>query len=95
LEIDSKRNLKFSRASLVSDGEKKMQREQGYYWVDWGALADPDTVRRLPGPRLGWWNGEAWWFVLIDRYYFDSELVVLSERLIAPVLAPVRAAVRA
>jgi hypothetical protein len=73
--------------------ETIMQREQGYYWVTWGALADPDTAHRLPGPRLGWWDGEAWWFVRIDRYYFDSEVVVLSERLIAPVLAPMRKAV--
>jgi hypothetical protein len=72
-----------------------MQREQGYYWVTWGTLADSDTVHRLPGPRLGWWDGEAWWFVRIDRYYFDSKVVVLSERLTAPALAPMRAAVDA
>jgi hypothetical protein len=72
-----------------------MQRERGYYWVDWGAFADAETVHRLPGPRLGWWDGETWWFVRIDRYYFDSEIVVLSERLIAPVLPPMLAAVGA
>jgi hypothetical protein len=74
---------------------KVMQREQGYYWVTWGTLADPDTVHRLPGPRLGWWDGEAWWFVRIDRYYFDSEVMVLGERLAAPALAPMRAAIGA
>jgi hypothetical protein len=72
-----------------------MQREQGYYWVTWGTLADADTALRLPGPRMGWWDGEAWWFVRIDRYYFDSEVIVLSERLTAPALAPMRTAVGA
>jgi hypothetical protein len=74
---------------------KGMQREQGYYWVTWGTLAAPDTVQRLPGPRVGWWDGEAWWFMRIDRYYFDSEVIVLGERLAAPSLAPMRTAVSA
>jgi hypothetical protein len=43
-------------------------------------------VQRLPGPRLGWWDGEAWWFVRIDRYFFDSEITVLSERLMPPAI---------
>jgi hypothetical protein len=37
----------------------------------------------------------AWWFVRIDRYYFDSEVIVLSERLATPALAPMQTAVGA
>jgi hypothetical protein len=60
------------------------QRELGYYWVCWSNRADEKTAERLPGPLLGMWDGEVWWFVRIDRYYFDTELIVLSERLVAP-----------
>jgi hypothetical protein len=61
-----------------------VQREHGYYWVCWSNRANAETARRLPGPLLGMWDGEGWWFVRIDRYYFDSHLVVLSERLAPP-----------
>jgi hypothetical protein len=30
-----------------------IKRERGFYWVDWGALADPDAAQRLPAPRGG------------------------------------------
>jgi hypothetical protein len=72
-----------------------MQRDQGYYWVEWGTFADPETARRPPGPRLGWRHGQAWWFGRVDGYYFDSEVSVLSERLIPPGLSPILAAVGA
>jgi hypothetical protein len=60
------------------------QRERGYYWVCWSHRADEETAERLPGPLLGFWDGEVWWFVLKDRYYFNVELIVLSERLVPP-----------
>jgi hypothetical protein len=61
-----------------------MQRERGNYWVCWSNRADAETTERLSGPLLGMWDGEVWWFVRIDRYYFDTELIVLSERLVPP-----------
>jgi hypothetical protein len=69
------------------------EREHGHYWVCWSDVADAETAKRLPGPLMGLWDGEVWWFARIDRYYFDSELVVVGERLNPPRASiPVRTA---
>jgi hypothetical protein len=60
------------------------EREYGHYWVCWSNMAGAETAQRLPGPLMGLWDGEVWWFARVDRYYFDSELVVLGERLAPP-----------
>jgi hypothetical protein len=59
-------------------------REAGHYWVCWSTMAAEETIRRLPAPMIGLWDGSVWWLPRIDRYFFDSELVVLGERLMAP-----------
>jgi hypothetical protein len=59
-------------------------REPGHYWVCWSTRADEETARRLPAPMMGLWDGRVWWLPRVDRYFFDSELVVLGERLMPP-----------
>jgi len=66
------------------------QRMPGYYWVTWTDLADADCVARRPGPLVGQWDGEFWWFFRSDVYRFDCEVEVLDL-----ILAPPRAAVSA
>lgn len=68
-----------------SDGGFDMaDREAGHYWVCWSAVADQETARRLPAPMMGLWDGRVWWLPRLDRYFFDSELVVVGERLMPP-----------
>jgi len=59
-------------------------REPGHYWVCWSDMADREAITNMPAPLLGHWDGKAWWFPRVDRYFFDAELVVLGERLIPP-----------
>ena len=59
-------------------------REAGHYWVRWSTMAPEETVRRLPAPMIGLWDGSVWWLPRVDRYFFASELVVLGERLTPP-----------
>jgi hypothetical protein len=54
-------------------------RAPGYYWITWTDLADADWVARRPGPLVGQWDGEVWWFVRSDIYRFDCEVEVLDE----------------
>lgn len=70
------------------------ERERGYYWVHWSSWIDAETAERHPGPMLGLWDGGVWWFARIDRYHFDTEVVVLSERLSPPRAFEARAAPR-
>lgn len=60
------------------------ERNPGYYWVDWTNRADRDVVERKPGPLIGEWDGRVWWFVRMDAYRFDCEVVVLRECLTPP-----------
>jgi hypothetical protein len=72
-------------ALYTSRMEMKMaERERGYYWVRWSSWIDAETAASVPGPSLGLWDGRAWWFARKDRYYFDTEVVVLSECLRPP-----------
>lgn len=54
-------------------------RTPGYYWVTWTDLADADCIARRPGPLVGMWDGEFWWFFRSDVYRFDREVAVLDE----------------
>jgi len=68
-----------------SDGGFDMgNRVAGHYWVRWSTVADEQTASRLPAPLMGLWDGRVWWLPCVDRYFFDSELVVLGERLAPP-----------
>jgi hypothetical protein len=59
----------------------------GYYWVTWSSWADQETVAGRPGPLLGQWDGKVWWFPRLDRYFFETEVTLLSERIPFPVAA--------
>ena len=65
-------------------GVDMADREAGHYWVCWSPLAAEETVRRFPAPMLALWDGSVWWLPRVDRYFFDSELVVLGDRLMPP-----------
>jgi hypothetical protein len=64
------------------------ERQRGYYWVGWSGWVDAETAERFPGPMLGLWDGQVWWFTRMDRYRFDTEVIVLGERLVPPRAAP-------
>jgi hypothetical protein len=59
----------------------------GYYWVTWSNWADADTTACRSGPLLGQWDGKVWWFPRMDRYFFDAEVVVVSDHIRPPVAA--------
>lgn len=63
-------------------------RTPGYYWITWTDLADADCAARRPGPLVGQWDGEVWWFFRSDIYRFDCEVEVLDE-----ISAPCRQAI--
>jgi hypothetical protein len=86
--------------SRIGQGENQMQtttfretreigfgvadREAGHYWVCWSTMADEEIAKRRPTPMMGLWDGSVWWLTRLDRYFFDSELVVIGERIMPP-----------
>jgi hypothetical protein len=64
------------------------KREPGHYWVTWSELADAELVARKPGPLIGQWDGNFWWFIRSDIYRFDCEVKVLGSVLAPPQRVP-------
>jgi hypothetical protein len=56
------------------------ERKPGFYWVDWAE----DSRASVAGPLVAEWDGKSWWMARVETYRFDSEVVVLSDCLHAP-----------
>jgi hypothetical protein len=55
------------------------ERAPGYYWVEWRAGWVDDEPKHRPGPLVGEWDGQVWWFTRFDTYRFASQVEVIAE----------------